>query len=186
MNQGVEVYLLNTHPGGSLFAEYVLGSHRSQNGCILDRKPHREDKAIDYVFRTLDIRFYYLIAALIGAAVWKTWRWEGNLLVGNVFFLLAKTVLIRKVTPRSHLQPELFWSWKQWSVQKNQILTNIVLFVSAGVLVGKLWRLRGIRVALALSFAIEFLQLLSRRGLCEMDDVIHNVVGGLWELELRH
>lgn len=139
-----------------------------------------EDKAIDYVFRTLDIPlYYYLMAALIGAAVWKTWRWEGGLLGGYVFLLFAETVLIRKAFAGEHLKLELFWSWKQWSVQKNQILTNVVMFVPVGVLGGKIWRWRGLIVAVGISFAIEVLQLVTSRGLSEFDDVIHNCVGAV-------
>ena len=99
------------------------------------------------------------------------------MLAGYVVLLLAETVLIRKVTPGSHFQPEIFWSWKQWEVQRNQILTNVVMFVPVGLLAGKIWRWRGIWFAAGMSIVIEVLQLVTSRGLCEIDDVIHNMIG---------
>lgn len=72
---------------------------------------------------------------------------------------------------------ELFWSWKAWKVQRNQILTNVVMFVPVGVFAGWLWKWRGLIFAVCLSVAIEILQLITARGLCEFDDVIHNSLG---------
>lgn len=31
---------------------------------------------------------------------------------------------------------ELFWSWKLWTDQKNQILTNVIKFIPVDVLTG--------------------------------------------------
>ena len=62
-------------------------------------------------------------------------------------------------------------------MQQNQILANIIMFVPVGVLVGWIWRWRGLWVAAGLSVGIEILQLITARGLCEFDDVIHNMVG---------
>ncbi len=144
------------------------------------RYPHGEDKAIDYVFGLLDIPWwYYAIAALIGAVVWKTWRWESGLLAGYAFLILAETVLIRKPFEGSHFQPEIFWSWRAWKVQKNQILTNVVMFIPVGVLAGRLWKWKGLLVAAGLSGLIEVLQVLTARGLMELDDVMHNMVGAV-------
>lgn len=109
--------------------------------------------------------------------MWKTWRWEGGLLAGYAFLLLAETVLIRKPFDGEHLKLELFWSWSEWKIQRDQILINVVMFIPVGVFVGKICRWKGLFVAIGLSIAIEVLQLLSQRGLCEFDDVIHNSVG---------
>ena len=60
-------------------------------------------------------------------------------------------------------------------------ILNVVMFVPVGLLLGcgfrgMTWR-RVLCVAVVLSVGIEVLQLLLRRGLCETDDVLHNVVG---------
>lgn len=148
-------------------------------------EPERpEGRTIGYVFRVLDISWwYYAIAVLIGVAVWKTWRWEGGLLAGYTFLFLAETVLIRKASPASHFQPQLFWSWREWNVQREQILTNVLMFIPVGLLTGRIWLWRGIWFAVGVSIVIEVMQLVSCRGLCEFDDVIHNVLGaviGVW------
>ena len=98
-------------------------------------------------------------------------------LVGYAFLILAETVLIRKPFQGEHIKLELFWSWRVWRVQQNQILANVIMFLPVGVLAGSIWRWRGLWVAAGLSAAIEILQLITARGLCEFDDVIHNMVG---------
>ena len=70
-------------------------------------------------------------------------------------------------------------------------ILNVALFVPVGFLLGcgfrnLTWK-RALAVGAILSVFIELLQLISRRGLCEVDDVMHNVVGcmigyGLYKL----
>lgn len=100
-------------------------------------------------------------------------------LVGYAFLILAETVLIRKPFSGQHFNPELFWSWRQWKIQRNQILTNVIMFAPIGVLTGHLWKWKGLWVAAGLSIAIELLQLITARGLCEFDDIIHNMIGAV-------
>ena len=47
------------------------------------------------------------------------------------------------------------------------------------MLAGRIWRWKGLWVAARLSIVIELLQLITARGLCEFDDVIHNMVGAV-------
>lgn len=60
-------------------------------------------------------------------------------------------------------------------------LLNVMLFVPIGLLLGCGYRnitwKRVILLGVCLSVLIEILQLLFKKGLCEVDDVIHNVVG---------
>ncbi|QTE68784.1 VanZ family protein [Clostridiales bacterium] len=109
--------------------------------------------------------------------MWK--KLSLGLLIGYAFLILSETVLIRKPFEGEHIKLELFWSWRVWSVQQNQILTNVIMFVPVGVLAGWIWKWRGLWVAVGLSIIIEFLQLLTARGLCEIDDGIHNCIGAL-------
>ena len=97
--------------------------------------------------------------------------------MGYTFLILAETVLIRKPFQGEHIKLELFWSWRVWRVQQNQILANVIMFLPVGVLAGRIWRWRGLWVAAGLSVGIEILQLITAHGLCEFDDVIHNMVG---------
>ena len=53
------------------------------------------------------------------------------------------------------------------------------MFVPVGVLVGWIWRWKGLWVAAGLSVGIEILQLVTSRGLFEFDDVLHNIIGAV-------
>ena len=64
-------------------------------------------------------------------------------------------------------------------MQKEQILANVIMFLPVGMLIGLLWKWRGLWVAAGLSVGIEILQLVTSRGLCEFDDVFHNMVGAI-------
>ena len=111
---------------------------------------------------------------------WRVWKKPIiGLLTGYSVLLLAETVLIRKSFSGQHFNPELFWSWRAWDVQQGQILTNVLMFVPVGVIAGRIWRWKGLWVAAGLSIVIELLQLLTARGLCEFDDVLHNVLGAV-------
>lgn len=106
-------------------------------------------------------------------------KFDLGLLVGYAFLILAETVLIRKPFVGEHIKFELFWSWRAWKVQQSQILTNVIMFAPVGVLTGHRWKWRGLWVAAGLSITIELLQLVTSRGLCEFDDVFHNMIGAV-------
>jgi glycopeptide antibiotics resistance protein len=53
------------------------------------------------------------------------------------------------------------------------------MFAPVGVLTGHRWKWRGLWVAAGLSITIELLQLVTSRGLCEFDDVFHNMIGAV-------
>lgn len=130
------------------------------------------------MFNALDIPlWYYLISAILSVVVWM-WKkdWKLSILIGYLFLLLTETILIR--TPglfRYELRP--FWSWSVRS-QLPQIIANIVVFIPVGLLIGNL-RGRGLAIAIAYSVFIEIAQLVSKRGLFEFDDIIHNTIGAL-------
>ena len=52
------------------------------------------------------------------------------------------------------------------------------MFVPVGVLAGCRWKWKGI-LAAGLSVEIEILQLITARGLCEFDDIFHNMIGAV-------
>ena len=124
--------------------------------------------------------WYYAIATFLGVAAWRVWKKPSlGLLLGYAFLILTETVLIRKPFSGQHFNPEFFWSWRQWKIQRNQILTNVIMFAPVGVLTGHQWKWKGLWFAAGLSAAIEILQLVTSRGLCEFDDAFHNVIGAV-------
>ena len=106
-----------------------------------------------------------------------TKKWTAGVLSGYVLIILGETVLFRKPFEGQHFQSQLFWSYKVWEVQMEQIIANILLFIPLGVLAGCLWKWRGMFAGIGASVAIELLQLTSQRGLCELDDILHNTLG---------
>ena len=124
--------------------------------------------------------WYYVIAVVIGVAAWRVWKKPSlGLLIGYILLILVETVLIRKPFQGEHIKLELFWSWRAWNVQRGQIIANVIMFIPIGILVGWLWKWRGLFVAAGLSVGIEILQLVTSRGLCEFDDVFHNMIGAV-------
>ena len=99
------------------------------------------------------------------------------MLAAYAFLVFATTIIGRKPFEETHFQPELFWSWRMWYKQKAQILANVIMFIPIGILTGLLWKWEGLIFAAGLSVVIEVLQLVTDRGLCEFDDVLHNVIG---------
>ena len=106
-----------------------------------------------------------------------TKRWAVGLLIGYVLIILGETVLFRTVFSGQHFQPKLLWSYGVWKVQREQIAANILLFIPLGLLAGSLLKWKGILAGLGLSVVVELLQLVSQRGLCEFDDILHNTLG---------
>ena len=106
-----------------------------------------------------------------------TKKWTTGVLIGYALIILGETVLFRTPFDGQHFQPQLFWSYKVWSVQKEQIIANILIFIPLGILAGSLWKWRGMFAGIGVSAAIELLQLTSQRGLCEFDDIFHNTLG---------
>ena len=124
--------------------------------------------------------FYYAFAALLGLGLWL-WRkkWEESLLVAYCFLFFAMTVLGRQTTSAPSYNLNLLWSWRVWSKQSLKNLANIAVFIPIGALVGRLWKWKGLWRALGFSAFIEIVQLVSKRGLFECDDIIHNSLGAL-------
>jgi len=83
-------------------------------------------------------------------------------------------VLSRKACGAPSYELRLFWSWKAWESQRQQILLNIVVFVPIRILASRLWKWKGLLFATGFSILIEISQLVSKRGLFEFDDIVHN------------
>lgn len=128
-----------------------------------------------------------MIAAVLWIGVW-IWRkdWSIGLLVGYLFLILAETVLIRSPGElRYELAP--FWSWaevfKKWPMTYTtkmlfeQIVLNILMFIPVGMILSRKMGSKSVLAATGISSVIEITQLFTRRGLFEIDDVIHNTLG---------
>ena len=104
------------------------------------------------------------------------------MLMGYVFLVLCTTIFYREETfeKRYYLQP--LWSYGVlYNKLLAQIIMNVMLFFPIGFFVGgtlkkkHIWNAIGI--GFVLSFFIELTQLVTTRGVFNVDDIIHNVLG---------
>lgn len=109
------------------------------------------------------------------------------LLVEYIMLLFFQMVAFRPLMKTSALCLQPFWSYRAIQEGKGillpEIIMNVVVFLPVGFLLGgafqkmKWWMV--LLIGLCVSVAIEALQFIYQRGLSEVDDVIHNVVGCL-------
>lgn len=126
-----------------------------------------------------------------------------GLMIAYVFLMVICTTLNREISAETYnLVP--FWSYRAYFVEGHkdvitQAFLNVVMFIPYGALcaavVGSYFKSKStafngtftVITALILSVAIEVTQLITHKGLCETDDVIHNALGALigysiWQL----
>ena len=104
------------------------------------------------------------------------------LLAAYLVFIVYMTLMGREAG-NGRLQLKLFWSYRLfWSNPKvrMEILNNIWLFVPLGTILYRLFpRFYIVFVPILISIAVEVSQYLLGVGLCELDDVVSNGLGGL-------
>ena len=127
--------------------------------------------------------YYYLIAIGLGVVtgVWRK-RWIDGVLASYLFIVFTATILNRKLGVITGFTPELFWSWKRPDLRA-QIYANIFMLIPVGLLLGYKIGWKSIPEAAMISAFIEVVQLITKRGLFEFDDIIHNTLGaviGFW------
>ena len=109
------------------------------------------------------------------------------LLAEWTFLILCTAVLFRAAEPvrQCHLIP--FWSYTHYPENSYLIeaaainALNVIMFIPIGLLSGlgfreMTWK-KVLLTGLAFSLLIELLQFILKRGLCETDDLIHNILG---------
>ena len=102
--------------------------------------------------------------------------------IGYVVLILCTTIIFR--TESDEMKYALY-PFKSYIGIYNKMLAqnilNIVLFMPIGFLSGAalkkkhIWN--AIKIGVGLSLSIEVTQLISKRGVCNIDDVIHNILG---------
>lgn len=152
---------------------------------------------ISYFSRaTLFPGWYYLIAVAIAVGSFicikgkPGKRLTGAAFYAYVFLIIASTVLTREKSGNLQYNLKPFWtyfemakgSWRAYRILE-QLLLNIVMFIPIGFLLPILLREGGftkvIVLSLGVSVVIELLQLVTKRGLFEFDDIIHNTLGAI-------
>ena len=104
------------------------------------------------------------------------------LLVGYVFFVLCVTILFRESSGELRYYVFPFWSYDVLNYKIiAQLILNVLLFIPLGFLFGVTMKevrwTQPIIAGCLLSVIIEITQLSTHRGVCNIDDVIHNTIG---------
>ena len=146
----------------------------------------------------IPIIVYWILLVVFGVGlitlVWSRGLREGLrsgavlLLVEWVFVLLGIAVIFRE--PGAERACNLIPLSSYFHISENSYLMekaainilNVMMFFPVGLLLGlgfknMTWK-RALAIIFGVSLMIELLQLIFKCGLCEVDDVIHNVVGG--------
>ena len=155
------------------------------------------DKFLDFIsysFRNVPTSFIvglvlaFILGSILSVTVlgWKKgMKWSaGWLLVEYLFLLLYLTVFVRSTQVEWTYNLSPFWSYQAIREGRDdilvQVIMNVLAFIPIGLLLGsfkgmKWWHV--LLIGLCFSMLIELLQLVLKRGLTEIDDVVHNVVG---------
>jgi glycopeptide antibiotics resistance protein len=111
------------------------------------------------------------------------------LLIGYLFLVFALTNLGRGANYDGWINLNILSgyidAWNDWSLLAFQLIVfNVILFIPLGILLPLLSRkldsLKAVcLIALGFTLFIEFFQLLTHTGIFELDDILHNTLGGV-------
>lgn len=131
-----------------------------------------------------------IVFAMVAMAFWG-WRKCWRRIVGfaafeYVFLIYCSTVFFRGVGNGLAYNFLPFWSYGAYfrgedSKLLSENIMNVVVFIPVGLLLGVSFRsmswVKALGIGCCISLGIEILQLILKRGFCELDDVMHNTLG---------
>ena len=153
---------------------------------------------VEIYWGLLGLFFIGLLVLIWWKGFWRGLRYGTALLLAEwTFLILCAIVFLRETSTERGYNLMPFWSY--WDYGKDSYflemfgenILNVLLFVPIGFLAG--CGLQGMTLKKVLLFGgglsvfIELLQFIFKKGFCETDDVIHNVLGcligyGLWRV----
>ena len=110
-------------------------------------------------------------------------RQSSYILLGGYFFLiLCTTFFFREETFEKRYMIRPLWSYTiLYNKLIAQLIMNVLMFIPIGFFIGGILKKKHIWYALEigffLSFIIELTQLITTRGVFNVDDIIHNTLG---------
>lgn len=126
-----------------------------------------------------------IIGGLLFLGMYKDGRgksiFNDLLVLEYVFLLFSSTIIYRNVSENRTFNYHLFWNYANFDVHYPEVLMNIIVFIPLGFFIGLSLKRQSwychLGIGFCLSFCIESLQLILKRGFSELDDIIHNVFG---------
>lgn len=153
-------------------------------------------KIPDYVYVLLgSLLIIGFVIFLVKNGFRKGIRYSALLMLAEyVMIIIGATVIYRKTDLERRIDLHPLWSYQAFynghTALLMEIVMNVVLFIPIGFLLGVSFRninlSKVVLVSSCLSVLIEVLQFAMKRGLAEVDDVLHNLLGcaigyGLYE-----
>ena len=110
-------------------------------------------------------------------------RWSSVLLlIEYIFLLFCSTVIFRPTGEARQCDFHPFWSYDRPELLVENIM-NVIVFIPVGILLGIAFKQiswwKALLIGCSISITIEALQFCFMKGFSEVDDVMHNTVGGL-------
>ncbi|WP_455057766.1 VanZ family protein [Jutongia sp.] len=129
-----------------------------------------------------------LLGILVGIVLWLC-HVRGRQWIGSVLFVIYAVVLLQTVFfcreqgSRWGTDMRLFGTWGTTMQDHAWVLENVLLFIPFGLLLPlllpKRWHPVTVPAGLLSSICIEYVQLRTGRGFCQLDDVVMNTLGAL-------
>lgn len=129
--------------------------------------------------------FVMALLKLFGCANIKLKWFVWIILIEYVVLLYSFTVFLRPSQLSSRYVITPFWSYDAIQEGRHEliaeILINMIMFIPIGFLLStilkpnKWWII--LIIGMGISFSIEYLQFAMKKGLAELDDLMHNVIG---------
>ena len=136
---------------------------------------------LNYILRTypVTVLVFGLIATLLSALLSR--RMNVLLLALYLVFIAYMTLMYRNEAA-NRLNLELFWSYRmvfRTHTMRGDLLDNIWLFIPLGAMLYRVFdNPRALLIPLMTSVSVELIQYVFGIGLCELDDVFNNTLGG--------
>lgn len=128
--------------------------------------------------------FCVLLQALCRKTIHGMWILGFFLFVTYATVMIEVALLSREPGSRDSIDLVLFSTWGETFQAKAYVIENVIMFLPYGILLPLIWRpMRNfgpfLILTLGSSVALEGIQLITKRGYCQIDDVLMNVLGGI-------
>ena len=147
---------------------------------LLDKNGHEMESLYNLLY---GLKWFSIIMCFIAVIISSFLNRKYNVILLILFFLIIIFLTTFNRSSASggiNLVP--FWSYRR-IIENNeiaiQILNNILLFIPFGTILYRVWPTKkSILVVVLFSALIELVQCFMNIGLCEIDDIISNSIGG--------
>lgn len=113
-----------------------------------------------------------------------------SVLAVYLFVFTLSAIILRQPEPSARLSLDLFWAYRKWLIDKQnffpEIAGNILIMIPVGILLPACFKkgestkkrfLFTVGIGFAISFLIELVQFLFKKGLADANDLLNNLLG---------